>query len=261
MYRLLIIAQPTITADPAQWSAQQFAPVDCCASVEEALRILGKKAYDAVGASTETEYVQLAAELKKQGNYTPAFLLPQGEEDRQKTLKDVRHLLHRLHVDYTDEQYSLYDLSTLIQNEMLHNLISGKLQDPNKLCRWFRMLRSEIPLESPCRVYDLSLPQGDLYLADRWHHGQLRLEKALEWNFFGHIPELAWCAVSFLNPVEARLLLIPNAGIDLDERTDALDSAVIHAVNDIKAYLDLDIDVYQAGTAACLTDIAITTKA
>ena len=257
MYRLLLIAQPTESTDPALWKAQNFDPVCICPDVCSALKLHEQKHFDAIGVSEPETYKLLYQRLKENNDCVPAFLLPAVQEKQTAVLKDVRHLLHRLNVDYTDEQYTLSELSRLIQYEMLHNLLSGKSNDAERIIRWFDMLRSDIPLTLPCRVYMLGLPQGDLYLEDRWHHGQNRLQKALERNFFGHIDHIAYCAVSFLSPMEARLLLVPEASVDIDEETDTLDDEVIRSVNDIKSYLDLNINVYQAGTAACVTDIAM----
>ena len=257
MYRLLLIAQPTESTDSALWKEQNFDPVCICPDVCSALKLHAEKHFDAIGVTDPAVYKELYEQLKASNESVPAFTLPSDKDQQSVVLKDVRHLLHRLNVDYTDEQYTLSELSRLVQYEMLHNLLSGKSNDAEKLIRWFNMLRSDIPLELPCRIYTLGLPQGDLYLEDRWHHGQNRLQKALERNFFGHIDQIAYCAVSFLSPVDARLLLVPNATVDIDQETDTLDNEVIRSVNDIKSYLDLNINVYQAGSVACVTDIAM----
>ena len=257
MYRLLLIAQPSDVADPALLRTQGYDPVQFVPDVAAAVECIGQKTYDAVGVFTDKDFEHLSDQLKAKQNHTPAFVFSRDPETQAAILKDVRHLLHRLHVDYIDEQYSLEELSAIVQYEMVHNLLSGKANDAEKLYRWFDMLRSDIPLNLPCRAYSLGMPQGDLYLTDHWHHGQQRLQKALERNFFSHIDHVAYCAVSFISPVEARLLLVPGAAEDCDSLTDALDNSVLHTVNEIKSYLDLDIDVYQAGTAACIADIAM----
>ena len=258
MYRLLLIAQPADLGDPNAWKAQKFDPVDVCADVDTALARLKTIGYHAVGAALEEDYHRLQNALKAVGECIPSFLLPEGEEARDRTLRQVRHLLHRLNADYVDEPYSPQDMSLLVQDEMIHNLLSGTSDDTEKLRCWFEMLRSDIPLDRPCRVYLLGLPEGDLYLSDRWHHGQLRLQKALERTFFGHIGEASYCAVSFLSSVESRLLLIPTKCTDVNDDMSALDADVLRKTEEIKSYLDLNIDVYQAGTAACLTDIIMT---
>ena len=257
MYRLLLITQPTEATDLSQWKAQNFGPVVICQDTDAALEALSKKAFDAIGVADQASYQRLHDTLTGKKDCTPMFMLPNDATDLPATIKDVRHLLHRLHVDYIDEDYTLSELSRIIQYEMIHNLIAGKSNDAEKLIRWFKMLRSEIPTELPCRVYSLGLPQGDLYLTDHWHHGPQRLQKALEYNFFSHIDHIRYCAVSFINPIEARLILIPDASCNIFEMSDTLDDAVIHTINEIKSYLELDIDVYQAGTAACIADITM----
>ena len=58
--------------------------------------------------------------------------------------------------------------------------------------------------------------------------------------------------------MESRLLLIPTECTDVNDDMSALDADVLRKTEEIKSYLDLNIDVYQAGTAACLTDIIMT---
>ncbi len=257
MYRLLLITQPTEATDLSQWKAQNFGPVNICHDVDTAIGSLAKQSYDAIGVADSASYEQLFEALKAKNDCTPMFLLPEDAAAMPATIKDVRHLLHRLHVDYIDEEYTPSELSRIIQYEMIHNLISGKSNDAEKLIRWFKMLRSDIPTDAPCRVYALGLPEGDLYLTDHWHHGPQRLQKALEYNFFSHINNIRYCAVSFLTPIEARLILIPDSSCNIYDMSDTLDEAVIHTINEIKSYLDLNIDVYQAGTAACIADITL----
>ena len=255
MYRLLLITQATEATDPALLKAQNFEPVETCPDIATAMKMIAMQTYNAIGVFDKETLDDLAAHLKALGDGTPAFMMPYEQDEQAAVLRDVRHLLHRLYLDYIDEDYPLRDLSLLIQYEMMHNLLSGKSTDAAKLQRWFNMLRSDIPLELPCRVYSMVLPEGDLYLVDHWHHGQQRLQKSLERNFFNHIEQIAYCAVSFIDPTEARLLLIPEEGSDIDQITDALDAEVLRCIDEIKSYLDLDIDVYQAGTAACIADI------
>ena len=255
MYRLLLIAPSAEGLDPAFWRAQGFTPAPVCARVDDALLQLSQQSFDAIAAPDSEAYACLQAALRVREDSTPAFILPDEPAQRLATLKDVRHLLHRLHVDFTDEQYTPGQLSKVVQYDMLHNYLAGLSTDAGKLSRWFTMLRSDIPLTLPCRIYLLGLPRGDMYLADRWHHGQQRLQKALERNFFSHIEQIGYCAVAFQDPCSARLLLVPKPQVDLDGETQAIDDAVIRMVNDIKDYLELDIDVYQAGSAACVTDV------
>ncbi len=257
MYRLLIIAPPSATLpDDEEWKSHKFDPVVICPDVDSAMSALRHQSFEAIGAADERAYLHLRATLRQNDISVPAFLLPADTAARAAALKEVRHLIHRLHVDFTDEQYSLKELSQFVQYEMVHNYLSGSSNDAAKLRLWFEMMRSDIPLNLPCRMYSLALPQGDLYLADHWHHGQSRLQKALERNFFGRIPQLCYCAVAFISPVEARLVLVPDQTVDLDAVTDTLDSEVIDCANSIRAYLELEINVCEAGSVSGLTEIA-----
>ena len=253
MYRLLFIADPATGKDAANWQAEGYGPVDVNADLDAALRLHREKAYHAIAADTEACLAELRKRLDDQADGTPSFLMPADPEERLTVLQDVRHLLNRLYADNTDEQFPLNELSHRIQEDMIHNLLYGTHSHPQRIRRWFAMLRSDVPIDTACRLYTLILPQGDLYLADHWHHGQRRLERALEQTFFGQIPGM-YCSVVFRSPVEMRLVLVPDRPLAGEALAAAVDSAVSRTVEDIKSYLDLDVDVQQAQSYACLTD-------
>lgn len=259
MYRLLIISNKAEKDDLAYWQAEGFYPVDQAADLDAAMERHGQRAYHALAVTEQALLPKLHERLRLASDAAPAFWLPEEEETRLAAVRDVRLLLNRLYADNTDEQFTLPEKSWRLQDQMIHNMLSGSHSHPNRVMRWFPMLRSTVPLGSPCRMYTLILPQGGLYLADHWHHGQDRLEKALERNFFGHIPD-SYCAVVFKSPAEVRLLMVPDGGTTADALTDILDRAVGHTVEDIKAYLDLDINICEARTIACLTDCVTLTN-
>ena len=135
MYRLLLIAQPTEATDHAFWKAQNFHPVEIASDFDAAVSCLASHAYDAVGVPDQETYDHLTALLRAKNDGIPAFILPADPESSHAVIRDVKHLLNRLHVDYIDEQYSLNELSAMIQYEMLHNLLSGVSQDAERLYR------------------------------------------------------------------------------------------------------------------------------
>ena len=253
MYRLLIISEKADTGSLMYWQAEGFYPVERSADVEDAMERHSRRAYHALAVTEQALLPAVHERLRATADYSPAFWLPEDADERLAAVRDVRLLLNRLYADNTDEQFTLQEKSWRLQDQMIHNMLSGSHSHPNRVMRWFPMLRSTVPLHEPCRMYTLFLPQGGLYLADRWHHGQDRLEKALERNFFGHIPDI-YCAVVFQSPAEMRLLMVPNGEMAEDRLGDAVDPAVQHTVEDIKAYLDLDINICEARTISCLTD-------
>ena len=80
MYRLLLIAQPTESTDPALWKAQNFDPVCICPDVCSALKLHEQKHFDAIGVSEPETYAE-TAELSE-----AAEELPQDADDAQNRL-------------------------------------------------------------------------------------------------------------------------------------------------------------------------------
>ncbi len=257
MYKLLLVVRPE-SEDEAMFSSiftreADFSPVLFTADADEAARLIQAESFDAVGVYPGTEAeARLYSLLTDMGSAVPLFTL---DMDQGGSLRDLKHLLNRLHADYADEPVSQRDMVGIVTTELVHNLLNGSLKDPQIVPRWFRMLRTDGCLSHPCRLWDLSIPQGEGYLFGRWHYGTDRLESALCRNFFDRADPDADYYMTFINSRSARLLAIPR-----QEEADfaGMDRSVRRTIEDIKDYLDLDIMVDGARTVACLTDAALT---
>ena len=256
MYRLLLVVDPgskEAEAYSSVFSADTgFAPLCFAADAEEAGRLIQSEKFDAVGVKPGTEEEErISALLAEISSPLPMFIL---QEDHVGMMRDLKHLLNRLNADYSDVAIPLREMVGIVTTELVHNLLDGSLKNPQTVPRWFRMLRKERYLSYPCRVWRLSIPQGEGYLAGRWHYGTQRLESALCHNFFDRADPEADYFLAFLDSCSARMIAIPrDEGADFDR----MDKAVRSTVEDIKDYLDLDILIAGAETVPDLTAAAL----
>ena len=256
MYRLLLVLDRGSEAEMLYSSVftkeAGFYPLVFAPDEAEAVKLIRKESFDAVGVmpGSETEG-RLSEALAEMDSPLPMFTL---QEDHEGMLRDLKHLLNRLHADYADEPIPLREMVGIVTTELVHNLLTGSLKDPQIVARWFRMLRKDQYLSCPCRVWDLSIPQGEGYLAGRWHYGTQRLESALCGNFFDRADPDADYYLAFLDSCSARMIAIPRDGEADFDRTDR---AVFRTVEDIKDYLDLDILIAGAETVPDLTAAAL----
>ena len=256
MYRLLLVLDRGSEAEMLYSSVftkeAGFYPLVFAEDEAQAVQLIRQESFDAVGVlpGSETEE-RIAGALKEMDSPLPMFTL---QEDHEGMLRDLKHLLNRLNADYADESIPLKEMVGIVTTELVHNLLTGSLRDPQTVARWFRMLRKDRYLSCPCRVWELSIPQGEGYLSDRWHYGTHRLESALCTNFFDRADPQADYYLAFINNRSARMIAIHNAG---QADSEGMDLAVCRTVEDIKDYLDLEIMIAGAETVPDLTAAAL----
>ena len=102
-------------------------------------------------------------------------------------------------------------------------------------------------MDRPCFVIDFDLPQGEIYLSDRWHYGRERLENALRSNFFGRYVDNIYYGVAVLTTRHIRLFACQrrDSQEDLEAINQRVQRHVEKTVADIKEYLDLDLNIEQ----------------
>lgn len=231
------------------WQEMGFYPPLIATSSEEAIQLLNSKAIDAVGYHFE----------KKNGialsNYLhhdrPSMAIFSVAEDSQKQLTVIRELadmMKRLHSDFADEPYDDEAMRTFMRDELTHDLLSGEIEDFAFAERQFKLLRSHISFTRPCMVYELDMPQGEVYMTMH-RNGLERLERALRNNFFGRYIDRTYYAVAVLTPRHIRVAAIPKGGEeqDMDDFENRANAHVEDSIERIKEYLDLDIDMVTCG--------------
>ena len=124
--------------------------------------------------------------------------------------------------------------------------------------RSFKLIRSHVSLDHPSILYEIDMPQGEVYLSEHSGQAQERLESALRNNFFGRYVEGIYYAVAVLTPRHIRVVCMPMHGQAPETRENfgkRTDEHVNDSIQKIKEYLDLDMNVSQSAWLDSVKDL------
>jgi len=148
----------------------------------------------------------------------------------------------------------------LSRNDFMRALLSGNISDSRDILTKMRLLRFGIAVDKPCVQLDMVIPQGDEYLAGRWHYGSERLEVALR-NFFGSTMDGLSFSVAVVTPQLLRLLachLEGQSGSEGEESlTGTVENHVREAIEQIREYLALEVKVNSTRILKNITTLAV----
>ncbi len=260
MYKLLLATDVSEINELVQkdidWMQRGFKPPVLASTVDEAVSLLSVSDFDAVGFRfAHEDTARLEKYLEEKRPTLPIFNIRSAADRQLVILKDLRHLLNRLHADFADEVYDDEALMSLVQDEMTHSLLAGEITKKSVMVNWLHMLRAHMDPERTCMLFEIDMPQGEVYLSDRWHHGQERLENALRSNFFGRYADNIYYAVAVLTNRHIRLAAIPALTLKADDSAFC-QSAAAHVDNSlllIKEYLDLDLRIVDTKVLPSMT--------
>ncbi len=252
MYKLLL-------ATDRQDIVRQFEAIDWnrlgyhkplyASSSREAIDCIRSKALDAVGLHFEEKAaVPLTRFLHNERPSLPVYSVT-GDPDKQITvLIEMRSVLNRIHADISDIPYDDDMMRTLMRDELVHSLLCGEIEDYSVVERQLKLIRSHVSSTRPCMVYEMDMPQGEVYMTQHVSAAD-RLERALRNNFFGGYVDHIYYAVAVLSPRHIRVAAVPEAGLeqDLDDYANRANAHVQHSIDMIKEYLNLDISIVQGG--------------
>ena len=253
MYKLLIV---TDREDIRQMFETQidWASLGCRSprmadTAEAAIELINTKAVDAVGLHLPKAK---AAHLVRFLNYgrpsLPVFTVYSSLEKQMNVLKDTRRLLDKMHQDFADEGYDEETMLTIQRDEMIHGMLAGDYTEWDRLRSMLTLTRIRINAEATCVLYEIDMPQGDVF-SDHHYHAQRRLERALRNNFFGRYVDGIYYAVAVLTPRHVRLVCIPmmnEAEEDAEAFAARADEHVQDSISRIREYLDLDMEVTES---------------
>ena len=249
MYKLLLATDQhdiqNMFSEITDWENRGFRAPRTAASAQEAIACLEKHHVDAVAfrlnAQDESELYQ---KLKQSYPDLPIFRLARNVSEQMAILNELRVLLNRTHADFANEDYGIADMMKLCRNDFMRALLSGNVSDSRDILAKMRLLRFPIDMDKPCVLLDMDLPQGDEYLAGRWHYGSERLEVALR-NFFGTAVDGLFFSVAVVTPQLIRLLACPLEGRGDKEEEESLtgmvEDHVREAIEQIREYLTLEV--------------------
>ena len=251
MYKLLLVTdRPDIQAlflDQINWSRLNCRLPYTAQGPEEAIELLNTKPIDAVGYRIEKQDAFPLTKFLRYGRPSlPIFEVCDQKQRQMVALKQLIAVLDRLHSDFYDDYYDEEAMLTIQRDEIVHRLLAEEMTDWEAVKREMKLIRSHVSLDQPCILYDIDMPQGDVYLSEHRGHAQQRLESALRNNFFGRYVDGIYYAVAVLTPRHIRIVCMPMHGQepetpeDMGRRTDA---HIADSIQRIKEFLDLDMEV------------------
>ena len=263
MYKLLLVTDRddilTQFKDQIDWPKLNCRAPYTASTPQEAIDLLNSKAIDAVGYRFfSTDGMLLTRFLRYGRPSLPIFQICERWEDEVPVIKQTISVLDRLHADSSDEYYDEEAMLTLQRDELVHALLAGELTNWDYVIREMKLIRAHVSLDEPCVLYEIDMPQGDVYLSEHQGHAQQRLERALRNNFFGRYVEGIYYAVAVLTPRHIRVVCMPMHG-QKKESPEALgrrtDSHINESIQKIKEYLDLDMTVVQSAWLESVKDL------
>lgn len=251
MYKLLLVTDREDVRDVflriKDWVNMSYHPITIISDVHQAIEYLETNGVDAVGYSVRfTDVSPLHQYLVERRPSLPIFQTHQHDETLRTELARIRGFLDRMHLDYSDADYDEEATLEYLRDELVHQLLAGEVLSAMELKSRLKLVRAGISPTEPCFLFDFDMPQGEVYLSDRWHYGSERLENALRTNFFGRFIEGIYYGVAVLTPRHIRLIAFQRGdanGRDLENLSNLVQQRVQKVVGDIKQYLDLDLDL------------------
>lgn len=251
LYKLLLVTDRQDVRQAFEsitnWGQMMFRPITIIGSVEEGLAYLAHNAVDALGycladdnVAAMRQYVADHPSLPVFQSHTDPVLLA---EEMQRT----RRFLDRMHRDDSDDFFEEKVVLQMLRDELMNQLLAGEIATKEELLGRIKLVRADASVVLPCYLFDFDLPQGEVYLADRWHYGRERLQNALRNNFFSRYVDGIYYDVAVLTTRHIRVFACPRMDLDLPEQEMAkmVRRHVDNVVTDIKKYLDLDLDLEQ----------------
>ncbi len=265
MYKLLLVTDRedirAMFRDGLDWNKTSFRPAYLAATAQEGIDLINSKPIDAVGyLLPRADAMPLKRFLRYGRPSLPIFAVCENAEDQRQVLRELCTVLDRLHDDYSDDYYDEEAMLTIQRDELVHALLAGELHDWEAVKRSFKLIRSHVSLDHPSVLYEIDMPQGDVYLAGHSGHAQDRLERALRNNFFGRYVDGIYYAVAVLTPRHIRVVCLPMHGKE-PETVDALgamtDAHIRESIQKIKEFLDLDLTVTQSAWLESVQDLLV----
>lgn len=264
MYKLLLVTDreevKAAFENVSDLADMMFAPLTIISRIDAAIEYLERNPVDSVGYSIRFSDVgPLHQYLVEKRPSLPIFQTHYRDERLHEELRRISRFLDTLHADYSDEDYDEAAVLEYLRDELIHQLLARQIGDQEELKSRFKLLRAHLSWDKPCFLFDFDLPQGEVYLSDRWHYGRERLESALRNNFFGRYIDNIFYGVAVLTTRHIRLIAAQRQDSP-DADAVELGYQVQHHVQDrvaqIKEYLDLDLNLEQYTVLPSIMDLA-----
>lgn len=261
MYKLLLVTDRQDVRQAFEsitnWGQMMFRPITIIDSVEEALQYLQCNSVDALGYCITGDDVAAMRQYVADHPSLPVFQSHADPALLAEEMQRTRRFLDRVHMDDSDDFFEDKVVLQMLRDELMNQLLAGDIATREELLGRVKLVRADASVVLPCYLYDFDLPQGEVYLADRWHYGRERLQSALRNNFFSRYVDGIYYDVAVLTPRHIRVFACPRMDSELAEKKAAqmVKKHIEKVVGDIKNYLDLDLDLEQVTTLHNMFDL------
>ncbi len=264
MYKLLLVTDRAEVKDAflnvTDLKDMMFAPITIIDNALDAIDYLESNAIDAVGYSVRhTDVGPLHQYLVESRPSLPIFQSHEHDDTLRQELHRIRRFLDSLHADYSDDDYDEASILEYLRDELMHQMMAREVETRDEIKSRLKLVRAHLNTDKPCYLFDFDLPQGEVYLADRWHYGRERLEHALRGNFFNRYVDGVYYAVAVLTPRHIRVLACARQNSPDKNAIDLgyeVQNHVEKKLAEIKEYLDLDLDLEQFTVLNSILDLA-----
>ena len=247
MYKLLLVTDRedlrTQFGDQIDWAKLNCRVPYMASSPQEAIDLLNSKAIDAVGYRFfSTDGMQLTKFLRYGRPSLPIFQVCDTAEKQTEMLAQTVSVLNRLRADYADSYYDEETMLTLQRDALIHSLLAGEMRDWDSVMREMKLIRAHVSLDKPCVLYEIDMPQGEVYLSEH----------------SGRYVEGIYYAVAVLPPRHTRVVCMPMHGQAPETRENfgkRTDEHINDSIQKIKEYLDLDMNVSQSAWLDSVKDL------
>lgn len=258
MYRLLIVTKsPTIErmfGEMDGWETMGFKPPRVRKSFEDAIECMQKHHIDAIGI--DSGFPEFMPWLDENYPQTPVFTVHNDMEQQLAVVREVELLLNQIHTDDSNDDYNEATNFALARERWMKYLLSRLAPNRTEILKQQLLYRSTDDSEKPCVFARICIPEGDMFITERWHYGSERLGTALR-NFFGDEYESMNIHIAVVSPEEVRIVFCPRmtGGAKAASQIKARDF-IEETIERIQHYLGLTMSLTEYRILNGLTDFA-----
>ena len=258
MYRLLIVTKsPTIEkifTEIDGWQTMGFKTPRIRKTFEEAVECMQKHHIDAIGI--DEGFAELDQWMDINQPQIPIFRIVDDADQQLAGIREVELLLNQIHTDDSNDDYNEVVNFALARERWMKYLLSRLAPDKHEILKQQRLYRCSDDPEKPCIFARISIPQGDMFITERWHYGSERLATALR-NFFGEEFEQMNIHIAVVSPEEVRIVFSPRPDGTAETVSDSMARAYIEeTIERIQHYLGLSMSLTELRTLDGLVNFA-----
>jgi len=258
VYRLLIVTKsPKIEKvfnEINGWETMGFKPPRIRISFADAVDCMDRHHTDAIGI--DEGFAELEDWMDANQPQIPIFKVVDDAQEQLAILREVELLLNQIHTDNSNDDYDEAANFAQARERWMKYLLSRLASSKPEILKQQRLYRCSDDPEKPCIFARISIPQGDMFITERWHYGSERLATALR-NFFGEEYEHMNIHIAVVSPEEVRVVFSPKPETEGNPQAEAMARSYIEeTIEQIEHYLGLSMSLSEMKVLNGLVDFA-----